>query len=134
VGEGGNTSEFLSVLPRNQGTAASFYRSTGGGLQSCRVALSATCSSVAYNVVELIVVLTNLASSGRRGGSCACLRAALRVVALGLLFGRCMYARFEGSADGRPGAAQRWVWRRPIDLGFHNVGDGPAVPRMAAQR
>jgi hypothetical protein len=57
-------SELLSVIPRGQGTASSFYRPKGGGLQSCRAALSATCGSMAHNVVELTVVLTNLASAG----------------------------------------------------------------------
>jgi hypothetical protein len=39
----------------------------------------ATCGVMAYSVVELMVVLTNLAPSGRRGESCACPGAASRV-------------------------------------------------------
>jgi hypothetical protein len=39
----------------------------------------ATYGGMAYNAVELVVVLTNLAPSGRRGESCACPRAASRV-------------------------------------------------------
>jgi hypothetical protein len=64
-----------------QGTASSFYRARGGGLQSCRVALSAVCGSMVYNVMELTTVMANLTSSGRRGGSCACPGAASRGVA-----------------------------------------------------
>jgi hypothetical protein len=81
-----------SSSPRGQGTASSFYRPRGGGLQSCRAALCATCSSMAHNVMELTVVLTNLASGGHRGESCARPGAASRVVALELLFGRRPYA------------------------------------------
>jgi hypothetical protein len=40
----------------------------------------ATYGSMVHNVVELMVVLTNLTSGGRRGESCACPGAASRVV------------------------------------------------------
>jgi hypothetical protein len=69
----------LSVVPRGQGTASSFYRPRGGGLQSCRTVLT-TCGSVVYNAVELTVVLTNLAPVRRRGESCTHPEAASRVV------------------------------------------------------
>jgi hypothetical protein len=39
----------------------------------------ATHGGMAYSAVELMVVLTNLAPSGRHGESCACSGAALRV-------------------------------------------------------
>jgi hypothetical protein len=39
----------------------------------------ATYGGMAYNAVELMVVLTNIAPSGRRDESCACPGAALRV-------------------------------------------------------
>jgi hypothetical protein len=77
--------------PCGQRTASSFYRPRGGSLQSCCATLSATCGSMAYSVVELTVVLTNLASGGRYGESCARPEAALRVAALELLFGRGPY-------------------------------------------
>jgi hypothetical protein len=41
----------------------------------------ATYGGMAYSVVELMVVLTNLAPSGCRGGSCARPGAATRVAA-----------------------------------------------------
>jgi hypothetical protein len=118
---------YLSIAPHGQGTASSFYRPRGGGLQSCRVALSATCGNMVYSVGELTVVLTNLASGGRHGGSCARPGAASRVIALGLLFGRCPYA------DSR---ARLTEDRRP-----HNSGRGdvlstwvPTVLGMTLQR
>jgi hypothetical protein len=82
--------------------------------------------------MELIVVLTNLASGRCRGESCARPGAASRVAALELLFGRRPYA-VEGSADGRAEAAQQRAWRRPVVLGSHNAGDDAAVPAMVAQ-
>jgi hypothetical protein len=85
VGEGRGASGLLSVVPHGQGTASSFYRTRGGDLQSCCAGLSATCGSMAHSVVELTVVLTNLASGGRPG-------AASRVVVLELLFGCHPYA------------------------------------------
>jgi hypothetical protein len=45
-----------------------------------------------HSVMELTVVLENLASGGSHGGSCARLGATLRVVALELLLGRRPYA------------------------------------------
>jgi hypothetical protein len=64
---------------------------------------------VAYNDVELTVVLANLASGRRRGGSCAYPGAASRVVALGLLFGRRPYAdsRARLTEDWRPHSSGR---------------------------
>jgi hypothetical protein len=72
VDEGGKvrTSSYPSS-PHGQGTASSFYRPRGGGLQSCRTALSATYGGMAHKVVELRVVLVNLAPGGCRGESCA---------------------------------------------------------------
>jgi hypothetical protein len=46
----------LSSSPCGQGTAPSFYRPRGGGLQSCRTVLI-TCSGMVYSVVELMAVL-----------------------------------------------------------------------------
>jgi hypothetical protein len=63
-----------------------------------------------HSVVELTVVLTNLSSGGRRGGSCACPGVASRVVALELLLGRHPYA------DSRA--------RLTEDQGLHNGGCG----------
>jgi hypothetical protein len=78
--------------PHGQGTASSFYRPRGGGLQSCRTGLSATCGGMVHSIVELIVVLANLASSGRCGGSCARPGAVSRAVVLELLHSRRPYA------------------------------------------
>jgi hypothetical protein len=107
--------------PRGQGTASSFYRPRGGGLQSGRAGLSATRGNVAYNAVELIVFLTNLASGGRRGGSCTRPGVASRVVVPELLLGRRPYA------DSRVRLMEAWRPHRG------RRGDGAAVPGMAAQ-
>jgi hypothetical protein len=66
--------------------------------------LSATCGSMAHSVVELTVVLTKLASGGRRGESCARPGVALRVVAPELLFSRrpCADSRAVLTEDWRP--------------------------------
>jgi hypothetical protein len=52
-----------SPPPLSQGTA-SFYRPRGGGLQSCHTVLSATYGDMVHSVVELTVVLANLAPAG----------------------------------------------------------------------
>jgi hypothetical protein len=74
----------IRPLPCGQGTASSFYRPRGGGLQSCRMALMLDMA-VWCTLVELMVVLENLASSGCRGKSCACPGAASRVATRELL-------------------------------------------------
>jgi hypothetical protein len=58
----------------------------------------------AHSVVELTVVLANLASGGRRGGSCARPGEASRVVASEFLLGRRSYAdsRARLTEDRRP--------------------------------
>jgi hypothetical protein len=71
------------VTPRGRGTAPSFYRPRGGGLQSCHIVLI-MCGGMVYSVVELIAVLANLAPVGRHGGSCFRPGAASRVVVWGL--------------------------------------------------
>jgi hypothetical protein len=53
----------LSVLPTWLGTASSFYRPRGGGLQPCRTVL-ATCDGMPYSAMEWVAVLANLASGG----------------------------------------------------------------------
>jgi hypothetical protein len=70
--------------PRGQGTASSFYSPRGGALQSCRTALSATYGGMAHSVVELMVVLTNLALVGHRGESYTRPGPTLKVVVWGL--------------------------------------------------
>jgi hypothetical protein len=89
--------------PCSQGTASSFYRPRRGGLQSCRMALSATYGGMAHSVVELMVVLAKLAPGERRGESCARLGAASRVETLELLLGHHPYAgsRAQLSKDRR---------------------------------
>jgi hypothetical protein len=119
--------------PHGQGTASSFYRPRGGGLQSCHTARSATYGGMAHSVVELIVILMNLASGGRRGESCVRLGVASRVAAWELLVWSPSVCRLEGSAEERPEAAQQRVWRCPVVLGSHSTGDDAAVPGMAAQ-
>jgi hypothetical protein len=95
--------------------------------------LSATYGRMAHSVVESMVVLTNLASGGRRGVSCACPGAASRVAVWELLVWSSFVRRLEGWADRGPEAAQRWVWWCPIVLGFHSAGDDAAALGMAAQ-
>jgi hypothetical protein len=86
----------LSVFSRGQGTASSFYSPRGGGLQSCRMALSATYDGMAHSVMESTAVLANLASGGRHGASCARLGAASRVVVWELLVRSSSVRRLEG--------------------------------------
>jgi hypothetical protein len=95
--------------------------------------LSATYGGMVHNVVELTVVLTNLAFGGRRGESCARPGAASRVAARDLLVWSPSVCQFEGWANERPEAAQRLAWRCPVDLGSHSTRDDAAVPGMAAQ-
>jgi hypothetical protein len=121
-----------SSSPYGQGTTSSFYRPRGGGLQSCRTVLSATCGNMMHSVVELTVVQANRASGGHRRGSCARPGAASRVVA-GALAWSSSVRRFEGSADSRSEAAQRRVWQCAVDLGSHSARDDAVVPGMAAQ-
>jgi hypothetical protein len=87
--------------PRSQETSSS-YKPRGNGLQSCCTTLSATYGGMAHSVMELIVVLVNLASGGRRGESCARLGAASRVAAWDLLVWSPSVRRLEGWADGGP--------------------------------
>jgi hypothetical protein len=106
VDEGGNVQvSSYSSSPCGQGTASSFYRLRGDSLQSCHMVLSATYGGMAHNVVELMVVVENLASGGRRGESCACSEATSRVAAWKLLVWSPSVCRLEGWADGRPEAA-----------------------------
>jgi hypothetical protein len=105
----------------------------GGGLQSCRTALSTTYDGMAHSAIKLMVVLANLASGGRRGESCACLGATSRVAAWELLVWSPSVRRLGGWADGGPEAAQRQAWRCPVVLGSHSAGHDAAAPGMAAQ-
>jgi hypothetical protein len=75
-----------------RGPPPPFIGQGGGGLQSCSTALSATYGGMEHSVVELIVVLANLISGGRRGESCARPGAGSRVAVLELLLGRHLYA------------------------------------------
>jgi hypothetical protein len=95
--------------------------------------LSATYGGMAHSVVDLTVALVNLASGGRHGESCARPGAASRVAAWELLVWLPSVHWFKGSADRRPGGAQRPVWRCPVDPGSHYAGDDSAVLGMAAQ-
>jgi hypothetical protein len=96
--------------PLRPGDRPSFYRPKGGGLQSRRVALSATHGGMAHSVAELTTVLANLAPGGRRGESCICPGVASRVAAWELPVWLSSVRRLEGSADGRPEDAQQRVW------------------------
>jgi hypothetical protein len=58
---------------------------------------------------------------------------ASRVVVLGAFVWSPSICWFMDSADRGPEAAQRLVWRCPVDLGSQSAGDDAAVPRMAAQ-
>jgi hypothetical protein len=102
-------SRYLSS-PCSQGTASSFYRPRGGGLQSCRMALSATYGGMVHSVVELTVVLANLAFGEHHGESWASPGAALRVAAWELLVWSTSVRQLEGWADTAAGVA---VSRRP---------------------
>jgi hypothetical protein len=64
--------------PPRPGTASSFYRPRGGGVQSCRTVLSYMWW---YGVLRLewLAVLANLTPSVRRGESCASLETVSRV-------------------------------------------------------
>jgi hypothetical protein len=92
----------------------------------------ATYGGMVHNVVELMVVLTNLAPSGRRGESCACPGAALWVAEWAPPAWVAVVRWFEGIADGRPEDAQWRGWRCLVVPGSHSVGDGAAVLGMVA--
>jgi hypothetical protein len=94
------------------------------------------CSVVvlARSTCDLMAVLTNLCPCMCRGGSCACSGAVSRVVVLVLTPWSSSVLRLEGLADGGSWAAQRPSWQRPVNAGPHSVGDGAAVPEMAAHR
>jgi hypothetical protein len=62
---------------------------------------------MAHGVVELMVVLTNLASSGCHGESCARPGAASRVAVWELLVWSPSVRRLKGWADGGPEDAQQ---------------------------
>jgi hypothetical protein len=94
---------------------------------------SATYGGMAHSVVELMVVLKNLASGGRRGESCGCPGAASRVMARELLVWSPSVCLLKGWADEGSEDAQRRVWRCPVVPDFHGTGDDAAVPGMAAQ-
>jgi hypothetical protein len=66
---------------------------------------------MAHSVMELIAVLANLASGGRRGKSCARPGAASRVAVWELLVWSPSVRRLEGWADEGPQAAQRQAWK-----------------------
>jgi hypothetical protein len=96
-----------------------------------------------HSVMELAVVLGNLASGGRRGGSCACPGAASRVVALEFLLGRHPYAdsRARLTEDRRPHRGGRGdvpSIQVPTVLGMtlqclgrrHSGGDGRIGPEV----
>jgi hypothetical protein len=95
---------------------------------------SATYGGMAHSVVELMVVLENLASGGHRGESCACPEATSRVAAWELLVWSPSVRQLEGWADGGLEDAQRRVWRCLVVMGSHNIGDDAAVLGMGAQR
>jgi hypothetical protein len=93
----------------------------------------ATYGGMVYSDTELMVVLTNLASGGRRGESCACPGATSRVVIWEPLVWSSSVRQFESWADGGLELAQQRVWRCLVVLGSHNAGDGAAVLGMATQ-
>jgi hypothetical protein len=94
---------------------------------------SATYGSMAHSVVELTVVLENLAPGGRRGKSCARPRAASRVMARELLVQSPSVLLLEGQADKWSEDVQRRAWRCPVVPGSHSAGDDATVPGMVAQ-
>jgi hypothetical protein len=101
---------------------------------------------MAHSVVELTVVLANLASGGHCGGSYACPGAVSRAVALELLLGRRPYidsrAQFMEEwrlhSGGRGDVPSSWV---PTVLGmtlqclgwWHSGGDGYAGPEVTGE-
>jgi hypothetical protein len=116
-----------------QGTAPSFYRPRGGGLQlSCIVLL--TSDGMVYSATECMVVLMNLASGGRRGESCARPGATSRVALWKPLVWSSSIRQLEGWASGGLEIAQQQVWRCLVVLASYSAGDGAAVLRMVAQR
>jgi hypothetical protein len=97
------------------------------------MALIATNVGMAHRVMELMVVLANLASGGRHGESCALPGAALRVAVSELLVWLLFVRRLKGWANGGAMAAQRRAWRCPVVSGPHSAGDDVAVPGRTAQ-
>jgi hypothetical protein len=93
---------------------------------------SATYGGIAHSVVELMVVLENLASGGCHGESCDCSGAASRVMARDLLVWSPFVRLLEGWADRGSENVERRMWRCPVVPSFHCDGDDAAVPGMAA--
>jgi hypothetical protein len=87
-----------------------------------------------YNGMELLAVLTNLASGGCRGEFCACPGAVSRVVAWEPLVRSSCVCQLEGWADGGLDVAQRRAWRCLVVLSSHSAEDAAAVLGMVAQR
>jgi hypothetical protein len=112
--------------PCGQGTAPSFYRPRGGSLQSCHTVL-ATCGGMVYSVTEWMAILANLASGGALLRTLCPSRSSFEGSGVGASPFRlsCM-RQLKGWADGRPGVAQRWTWRRLVVL-------SPIAPGMELQ-
>jgi hypothetical protein len=86
------------------------------------------------SAAEWMIVLTNLASGGRRGESCACPGLISRAVVWVPLVRLLCVRQLEGWADGGLEVTQRRTWRRLVVLGPHSTGDGATVLGMVAQR
>jgi hypothetical protein len=107
---------------------------------------SATYGGMTHSVVELMVVLENLASGGRRGESCDCPGAASRVVVRGFSFGLRLYAfsrvglaegwwMYSGGCGGVPSSRASTVLGMTLQCpGWrHNGGDGRIGPEMTEE-
>jgi hypothetical protein len=70
----------------------------------------ATYGGMVHSDTELMVVLTNLASGGHRGESCACQGAVSRVVVWDPFVWSSSVRQLEGWADGGLEVAQQRVW------------------------
>jgi hypothetical protein len=122
----------LFVVPLRPGDRLLLLWAKGRRFTVMPHGFSATYGGIAHSVLELTVVLENLAPGRRCGESCAYPGAASRVLARELLVRSPSVCLLEGWADEGYEDVQRRAWWCPIVPGSHNVGEDATVAGMVA--